>query len=444
MLRRRFLYLFPLFALTFSGAAYAGEKDNTSLSLREALLSGYENRPEIRQCRENIKAAVAEIRRSFSAFLPDAEYGWQRGRREQGGSPAVIFENRELTASLPVFRGGQSLYGVKAARIVYDERVFRCKQAEQNILNETAQAHADFAFRTEILDYYETNLSALQKQAQRTRRLMNAGRAVRSDTLLAEAEQAFAGAELADARNAAEAARKKLFHLTGIEAKAAKLPEPEKILLKDADNAQNVMLAQHPQLLALRAAAEASTYAVKAQRGALLPSADINYTHSEQDQPLFFGGDLEFESYTANVRVPLFKGGANVAALKREKNLAAAAREEAEAFEISLKNTLTDTLRDYNGAAKTYEARAKGIAAAERALTGVRREYAEGLRTLTEVLQAEKDMLNYKRTAAEQRYKQASAYFTVLALTGEMTPGRFGIEHAYPAYESVFPLKGLP
>jgi outer membrane protein len=178
-----------LLALTAAGPALAQVRDSSAapavLSLNEAVSIARRNNPTFQQSREARNRAVASLRSSYAAFIPDISTGFGTTFRE-GGQEIVAGESRGASQNILTSSG---FVDVSAQ---YNTATFIAPKQQRANLN-AAEADVSAAEVTLRLSVATQYLNALQAQA----------RAVLQDTLLANAQ---AQLDLARARASVGAA----------------------------------------------------------------------------------------------------------------------------------------------------------------------------------------------------------------------------------------------
>ena len=81
----------------------------------------------------------------------------------------------------------------------------------------------------------------------------------------------------------------------------------------------------------------------------------------------------------------------------------------------------------YNAQDAAITAAQKSIDANRRALDGIRIEQQNGRRTVLDVLNTEQDLLNSRVALIQAQHAKVSAYFSVMAAMGILTPDTLGI-----------------
>ena len=412
-----------LYVMTLPGVAASATEE----WMKDGLSAAYMNHPDVLACKADVEASEQERRAAFANFLPTADAQWTKGRRKIGGLGESGFEDRSYTASLPVFRGGSSYHEFKRANKSLDAQINLCLLAEQNALIEAIESYLEVYYRRSLEKYRRANVKSMKTQADRAARLKANGLATASDFLTADAERARAesqrieaGGEVADALDA-------LFRITGVRPEETPLPSVPTDPI-DAQEAEKQMLAQSFELKALELATEAAESSAKAGFGALLPSASVNASHILQKNSLFFPGDLESDEIALTVNIPLFRGGATYANYRKREHMAESAGYDVKVAERRLKNDLSLRINRFRAAKEALAASNAGVKAAKRSLEGVEREHNNGLRTALEVIEAKKTLLDLQSVVALYEKDMASARYRIMALTGELTPEKIGLQ----------------
>ena len=299
---------------------------------------------------------------------------------------------------------------------------FRREIRERQILLEAVRAYMDVYAARKMINLRRRHLANMEKQRRATRVRIKAGELTKTDlsktnALLYRARASLEGAvaDLGGAIGRYEA-------LVGYKPGELHFPQqPVRFMPESEEEAERKAMKMHPDLRSSRARIKASEHAVKAARGAYLPTVDLNGEHvrnfaSSQSE------STETEStLSLRLSLPLFDGGARRAKVDRAKaehsqqkyvSNALAARIRADAREQFLRN---------KAAQSTLKQAKAEVKAAGQLLRGIKIEEKAGQRSFLDILDAEVSYLDAREIEIFAEADSIVAIYSFLASTGQLT-----------------------
>ena len=405
-----------------SWAQTSAESERLPAIVAEALRVA----PGLSAARARAEAAGVEVRVARAPGLPQASAGasYEFGRGDYDPGP----NGRALLGALPsgpegalplagqdgdgrsaaqvsvsqlLYAGGQVRAAVAQARAGAVAAQAQLRQAEQGVVLRVVDALTALSAAEARLIAADTAAArfAAEELAARTR--FEAGTGTRTDIALAEAEAAGAAGQRATAiadQVAARAALRAIGLMQELERVRLRAPTtPDAV-----DEAVAAALDTNPQLVAQAALTEAARAALRAQRGRRAPQVRARVGARYAEDQLVTGDEITALTLTAEVEVPLFRGGAINAGI-------AGARARLRAEEASLREARAGVEAEARaGFARLRAARAALDAASAR--RDATRLADEGARLEREVgRRSAQDTLRVAALAAEAEARLAAA-----------------------------------
>ena len=293
-------------------------------------------------------------------------------------------------------------------------------------------AYFDVVTARETAEVQMTSLRLLRGQEEEAGVRFETGQATRTDTATAEARAAQAEAELIRARAALQGARTRLSRLTG-QMPGELAPEPPlPSLPTDLDAARTAALNSNPDLGAAREAERAADYGVKVAKGYLAPSVTARASYGYAENQFLEGDRSSNATIGAEVRIPLYQGGATYSGIRRAREEASAARYRRIDAERAVLEAVDIAWQQLEAARAAYEATAPAVAASELAYEGLALEGRLGRRSTLDVLDGEGQLLRTRLSRLEAREAYYLAAYRLLGVTGGLTAEALGLEQAGP------------
>ena len=179
-------------ALTAVGMTHAQAE-----TLNEALVAAYNSNPTLQAERAGLMATSENVRQAQAGWLPTVTLQGSVGTQDFTGK-----DDDPLTAdvdsstaplsgaavvSLPVFRGGQTYYGTKAAKAQTRAAEANLRSVEQQVLFDCVTAYYDVLRDISIVELSQNNVQVLERQLQAAQDRFRVGEITRTDVAQAEA-----------------------------------------------------------------------------------------------------------------------------------------------------------------------------------------------------------------------------------------------------------------
>lgn len=185
-------------------------------------------------------------------------------------------------------------------------------------------------------------------------------------------------------------------------------------------------LVQNPKIKAAEYATEAAAATVKARKGALLPSVNVNGAIGRQKEQVSVK-QSDYWQIGANLTVPLFQSGKEYADVREAKQLENKYRILWQKTAQDVRAETTAAWESYNATRAQIQSIEKQIKASELALKGVIREANVGSRTVLDVLDAEQEHLDNQVSLVKAHREEIVSAFTLMSSMGQMNPTGLGL-----------------
>ncbi len=418
----------PAISTTSEIAAAASE------SVGEAIRAALAYDPALRVAEAGIAQASAARLRAAGQFLPDVEASltytdesWQRA-----SVPAAAIANRggttlEITARQPLFQGFSTFNRFRAERSRYAAAEWLYEAERLSTALEAASAHAEVVFATEILRHRQSNLALVRQQQTIAEKRQAAGAQSRTGVEQARLRVAQAEIDLAAAR--AELARRQARYtrLTGRSRDANFAPD----MIKPLDEGATLetvfahVRGQNPFVQAAEAGWEGAKYGVAAARGSFAPSVTLEGSYLQYQDDLDPGlglagvGDEDLR-VVARLTLPIGSQNNNRAALRSAKAQLASEKAQARTVLLEAEERAVQFWHQRAEAALRREAAAAGVKAAADAVRGLQLEYSAGQRTVIDVLDSQRDLVQAEIAASRADLDYRLSHYELAAVTGAL------------------------
>lgn len=397
-------------------------------TLQEAMETAISTSPDIDQQRAALRALDEAVAIARSGFRPSFTGNFSAGANFSENSEQLPGADRwtyptsvGATVTQSIYDGGQTSNAVDGAFATVEGGRFTLLSVQQQVLLNTVTAYVNVVQAQQNVELAEKSQMVLRRQLQAARDRFSVGETTRTDVSQAEAALAEARANLATQRGLLGQARETYRQVVGeMPGSLAPLP-PLPQLPNSLEEAQEIALRNHPDILSARANVEAASFAVREAIGATLPSVDFSASWTSGSDTINRGSGANTGSFAITGSVPFYVGGS----LRAQVRSAQAAASQARA---QLRATTRRVLQDVGVAWEilvasraTIRANIAQIEAERVAFNGVVEEARVGQRTTLDVLEAEEDLLDAETSLVVSRADEYVNAYTLLAAMGLLT-----------------------
>ena len=438
----RKLFTASLLAAFMAGTANAD-------TLREALVSSYNNNPTLTGQRESLKATDATVAIAKAAGRPQVtgQVGINRNLATSGildtGTGHAPTLSATANLSLPVYTGGAVKNSVRAAKTRVEADRATLRAVEGDVFTQAVAAYMNVIRDRSIVELNQNNVKVLETNLEATQDRFQIGDLTKTDVAQSEARLQLGRAQLATAQGNATASEATYRQVIGNQPGQLAPPPPLPPLPTTPEEAVQISLANNPDLVAVSREAVAAGYDVRVAEAGRLPtlSGVLSSTyidslgHSDSD---IFGSPIPNRGSQATVgvqaNVPIFQGGLPAARTRRAQALEGQALQQVVGTERAVVQATRAAFATYDAAQKAIQAQTVAVQANELALEGNRAEQSVGTRTVLDVLNAEQELLNSQVALVSAKRDAYVAGFQLLNAMGQAEAQDLGLDGG-PLYD---------
>ena len=419
------IFLILLFTLLLNQQAIA-------VTLSEALLEAYKNNPELNAERENIKVSKEDLNISKSEFLPSLTLSSSRSKESTEkltnrsganvSSTDVDPKTRSIIIEQTLFQGFAGMAGFEKNKIGLNLAVAKLLKREQEIIYKAIEAYTGLVSTKEKLDINKKNVNLYEHTVETAQARLERGQITLSDLAQSESSLAGAQAKFIQAKNDEVTAKLVYEKVIGSITNVNSLSKDSDIDLKipnSLNEAIKISKKNNPDLIIAKLEYEQSEKDVKIAAADLSPSATLSLKSSKTDDLSSSYDEQDKETITATISWPLFKGGKNIASLKKSKNQKNIKKF---LFDNAIKSNDTNVASAWSSlqSSKSLLNSVKlQVQAAEIANEGITEEYESGLgRSTLDVMQSNSILLNSKISLTDSERNYLLSQFSLLQSVG--------------------------
>jgi outer membrane protein len=429
-----------------SGAAHAD-------TLQEALTAAYQNNPTLAAARANQRATDETVPIQKAAARPSANATVQYLEFVKKSSTSFISPDRSVTGqlnlSVPVFSGGAVKNGIRGAEARVEAGRADLRATESDIFTQTVAAYMDVLRGQAVVGLQKNQVDVLGVNLQATSDRFEIGDLTRTDVAQSQARLAVSQSDYRTAQANLIAARETYTRLTGMAPDDLQPPPPLPGFPASVDDAEDVALAQNPDLIAAKDRARAAGFDTRVSEAGIMPKISVIAGESYNNYLGSLGGigtsgaaiATPQASSSAQVGVqlnlPLFQGGLPAAQRRQAQAREGAAMETVVATERFVIAQVRSAWSSWQAATAVIVSAQSAVDAATLSLEGVRAENSIGNRTILDTLNAEQELLNARVSLVTARRNAYVAGFQLLAAMGRADARDLGLVDEGMLYDPV-------
>lgn len=414
----------PAWALDFKTAYEAAlQHDATILAERAAAQAAQERLPQaLSQRRPSLSLSAGQNRNHLESQT--ANMLGQRSVSER----YYDSNNAALQLRQPLYRPA-ILAQIKQARAQVQDADAVLDVNENDLLERVAQAYFDALLGQVQLDLASAQKTAFAAQLQSAQKGFAAGVGMRTDVDEAQARMDLAHAQVLQAQQALDLARRRLALLLGV-------PVAQLVQLADLDTQrfapsapvptsaeQWIALAEEssPQLQALRARLRAAQAEVDKAQAGHKPTLDVVATVSRSDSDSVTSINTVYKQKYVGVQlnVPLYSGGYVSSTVRQALAEVQRMQQTLEAAQRDLSNQVYEQFSAMTEGVLRIAALEQAVRSAQQALLSSQKSLQAGARTTVDVLNAEQQLTVAQRDLAQARYGYVLAHLKLQMLAGQ-------------------------
>ncbi|MFO0456153.1 MAG: TolC family outer membrane protein [Alphaproteobacteria bacterium] len=399
-------------------------------SFREMLEATYTNNPRILAERQALQVKDEGVASAASGFRPSAAYGFETGYSDTNssinGDASGNVQDQEFRAEQPLFRGGSTWAGFKAAQDRARAGQSQLMAVEQSVLLEAVTAYMDVLSAQAILELSRNNRDVLEKQLKASQERFEVGEVTRTDVAQSQARLSQARTNVIASEGAVLTALAVFERVVGFKPTGSlKIPEVVPELPVKLEDALEMARAANPDLMAALRTEMATQRDIDNAIGTILPQITLVGLATRQEAPGRLGGiSLDDDRVTVNFRVPLYQSGSEYAAVRAAKAAARQQKHVAMETRVSTEENVARAWERMDTSIATIAERYDQIKAAQIALEGVKQEEEYGARTVLDVLDAEQELFLSQTNLVRAERERVVAIYNLLLTIGQLTPER--------------------
>jgi len=419
-------------------------------TLQEALAAAYRTNPTLNAARAQQRAIDEGVPLAKADGRPDA--GVSGSYEEQLHREASSFfglttpkrnVNGQASVTVPIYQGGIVRNNIRSAKKDVEAGQQDLRATESSVFAQVVAAYMDVISNSSVVTFNLQNVKALQVNLQASSDRFEVGDLTRTDVAQSDSRLAIALANLQSATSQLIASKERYIALVGHAPVALEAPPPLPGLPASPEAAVEVALQENPDILAAKSARDAAHYDTNAAKGQIAPRLSafargsyLDYLDSEQDLNPAIAPQGSTKSAAAGVQltIPIYQGGRPGALARQATARESRAMEQVIGVERDVIAQTRSAYASWQASLQAIESTSKAVSSADLSLEGVRAENSAGTRTILDILDSQRDLLNAQVLYATAQRDAYVAGFSLLAAMGHAEAADLGLDGG-PLYD---------
>ena len=422
-------------AILLLSTALASPGPARAESLADALAAAYKFNPRLDADRARQRAQDEEVARANSGYRPTVTGTGQIGYQRSDTKPQSTTDgethpkNYSVNAQQPIFRGFRTLNQVRQAEALVRAGRETLRSTEQSVLLDAVTAYMNVVRDQAILRLRENNVNVLTRELKATQDRFSVGEVTRTDVAQAETRRADAVASLEVARASLRNSRANFERVIGNPPSNLQQQRPPlRLLPKTLEEAIAITLREAPAVVNALYTEQAARHTVDLIWGELLPTVTLNSTYTRSFDTSRTVDENQTTTVLGQVTVPIYPGGGEVhARVRQAKHTHVQRLQDVETQRTLAREATVSAWSNYNAAKAQLDANETSVRGARTALAGVREEERVGQRTLLDVLNAERDLVQAEVTLVQTQRDYIVQSYTLLQAIGRLGVAEVGV-----------------
>ncbi|WP_313434500.1 TolC family outer membrane protein [Novosphingobium sp.] len=401
-------------------------------TLRDALVAAYQTNPTLESARAQQRATDEGVPIARAPGLPSLSTTETFVRNVKQSENSLTAPSKIFTADgqlgVPIYSGGSVKNGVKAAKIRVLAGQADLRATEASVFSQVVAAYMDVIRTEAIVGLNRKNVSVLETNLQATSDRFEIGDLTRTDVAQSQSRLAVAQGDLRTAEANLVSARETYIRFVGHAPEVLEAPPPLPSLPASPEEAATIALDSNPDLIGARERSRAADKDIDVAGAGRLPTLSLfgqgtynNYFNTLARGAVNANISQSDSSAQAGARlsIPLFQGGLPAARRRQAQATASATMEQEIATERDVIAQVRSAYTSYVASNDLIRTSQVAVDATTLSLEGVRAENSVGNRTILDILDAERELLNAQVTLVTARRNAYVAGFTLLAAMGK-------------------------
>ena len=386
------------------------------LEIVETINKAIEYNPRIKAQTASYESSKENLKQIYSAIFPSIEMNLSKGYKDIDSSSSgtktsenVNPQNFSINLEQNLYTGGKftaEKNKAKSQLLIEEENL---KLTRYEIILESALAYLDVLEKKKLIELNNLKEEKFKNDLKSIELLVNVGRSSQSDLVFTQAKLVQTAAEKIASINEFEISKANYKKIVGEFLPNAILTEPKINKVNFPNNfekALDIAFKNNPKIKIARLEENIAKFDVKSKFADTLPNVSLDAEYKSTDDTTAKGSYSNTAEITAELSIPIFKGGGNYSKIKQAKMIAKKVRYELEDKKNEVTQEVTKSWSNFKTSETMLKSANINIEAKKLILEGIEQETNLGMKSFIDLLQSKEDLIDaeYNKINATKNY----------------------------------------
>lgn len=411
-------------ALFIAGLTSLVAANASALTLQEGLNIVFDENPNLQAVKKDVKIKEELKSQAVSGFMPDVEANYSLQDQHTKFQDSISADSSPSTGSVtltqPLFTGGATLAGFKAAKYNEQSAENNYKNQQQVIFRSAANAYLTVMTAQEVFEFNQRQVATNTEEMKRVKQRFELGDITLPNLKEFEARLSGYIAEKEQAHGNLLAAKSGFATVFGRTAADLSWPQIDPNLPATLDEALAAAKDQNPEIKKAKLDYKASKQGINVARANFMPTVAAVASWSNNSNN-YGATDTNVTTVGVQASIPLFKGGENASKYTQSK---LESRQADDALNQTIRNVEATTSNAFNNVLVQAQ-RVKALKVRLDSFTttkdAVEKQEEAGEASIIDVLDARDDEFSAKVDLQIAKQELVLAKLDLLASVGRFT-----------------------
>ena len=399
--------------------------------LADTINKSFLYNPKIKAQKKLFESSKENINQVQSNYFPSIDLNVSKGfsKVDSASATRTAKERRSpqdisINLTQNLYSGGKISAEIKKAKNQYLIEEENFKLVKQEVILESAEVFLELLEQKKLIELNKLKEHRFTKDLESIELLFKVGKASQSDLIFVKSELIKIVAEKIASINKLEFIEIKYKSIVGDFIPKSQLEEPKFKNINLPENyvtAETIALKNNPKYRKLLIEEKISKNEVRSQFADALPNITLDAEYRTADDFSSKGSSSDTAEITAELTIPLFRGGKNLSKIKQAKLIAKKVR-------YDLENKKNETIQEVKNSwsnYKTFEINLKSATISYEAkkliLEGIEQEAKLGMRSYIDVLKSKEDLIDAEFEKIKANHQLILSALKLKANIGELS-----------------------
>jgi len=399
--------------------------------LADTINKSFLYNPKIKAQKKLFESSKENINQVQSNYFPSIDLNVSKGfsKVDSASATRTAKERRSpqdisINLTQNLYSGGKISAEIKKAKNQYLIEEENFKLVKQEVILESAEVFLEVLEQKKLIELNKLKEHRFTKDLESIELLFKVGKASQSDLIFVKSELIKIVAEKIASINKLEFIETKYKNIVGDFIPKSQLEEPKFKNINLPENyvtAETIALKNNPKYRKLLIEEKISKNEVRSQFADALPNITLDAEYRTADDFSSKGSSSDTAEITAELTIPLFRGGKNLSKIKQAKLIAKKVR-------YDLENKKNETIQEVKNSwsnYKTFEINLKSATISYEAkkliLEGIEQEAKLGMRSYIDVLKSKEDLIDAEFEKIKANHQLILSALKLKANIGELS-----------------------